>query len=63
MKEFLIDVNLPYLFSHWSEEKYIHQRDIDPKLSDKSIWQYAERHNLTIVTKDADFAYRIIHLK
>ena len=61
MKKYLIDVNLPYHFKHWYGDKYIHQREIDSRMSDKDIWSYAVENNLTIVTKDADFADRIIN--
>jgi len=60
MKKYLIDVNLPYRFSHWYGEAYIHQRDIDARLQDKDIWEYAKIHELTVVTKDVDFADRIM---
>lgn len=53
MKKYLIDVNLPYLFSLWNDEAFIHQFDIDDKWSDEQIWNYAKENNLTIVTKDA----------
>ncbi len=38
MVRYLIDVNLPYCFSLWNNEKYIHQRNIDPKWKDIKIW-------------------------
>jgi len=34
--------------------------DIDPKAKDKQIWEYANQHNLTIITKDSDFSNRIL---
>ena len=61
MKIYLIDVNLPYRFAHWAGNEYIHQRDIDARLADKDIWEYAKLNHLTIVTKDSDFADRIIN--
>ena len=60
MPRFLIDVNLPYYFSLWHGEAFIHQRDIDDEWSDSEIWNYAKAHNLIIVTKDSDFSHRII---
>lgn len=63
MKKYLIDVNLPYYFSIWNNENYIHQRDINPKWKDKQIWDYSKKNNLTIITKDSDFSDRIIFLE
>ncbi len=60
MKKFLIDVNLPYYFSLWDSEEFIHQRDIDDEWTDEQIWNYARDNNLTIITKDSDFSHRII---
>jgi predicted nuclease of predicted toxin-antitoxin system len=60
MLRFLIDVNLPYYFSLWHGEAFIHQRDIDDEWTDVEIWDYAKEHNLIIVTKDSDFSHRII---
>jgi|SRR5205807_2042502 len=60
MPRFLIDVNLPYYFSLWRGEEFIHQRDIDDTATDEKIWQYATEKNLIIVTKDSDFSDRMI---
>lgn len=57
---FLIDVNLPYKFKPWDNEKFIHVRDINDEWSDSQIWLYAKENKLTIVTKDIDFSNRII---
>jgi len=61
MKKYLIDVNLPYHFSHWFGDDFVHQRDINARMPDNSIWEYAKTNNLTIVTKDVDFADRIVN--
>jgi predicted nuclease of predicted toxin-antitoxin system len=72
MRKYIIDANLPYYFSLWRGEEYQHVIDIDPHMKDSKIWAYAKEHNLTIVTKDADFSDlvllnnpppRVIHIK
>lgn len=60
MANFLIDINLPYYFALWNSDDFIHQRDIDSKWSDEDIWRYAKSNNLTIITKDVDFSFRIM---
>lgn len=60
MPIFLVDVNLPYYFSLWNDEKYIHLKDINEEWTDEEVWNYAMENNLTIITKDSDFSRRII---
>jgi len=60
MKKYLIDVNLPYYFSLWNKEEFIHQKDINDEWTDEEVWEYARNNNLTIITKDSDFSHRII---
>ncbi len=70
--KFIIDANLPYFFSLWKGEDFIHVFDINDEMSDDEIWAYARGNKLTIVTKDADFSTKalfhtappkVIHLK
>ncbi|KAA5544009.1 DUF5615 family PIN-like protein [Adhaeribacter rhizoryzae] len=60
MAQFLVDANLPYYFSLWHNEQFIHQIDLGDSWTDEQIWQYAKENNLTIITKDADFSNRIL---
>jgi predicted nuclease of predicted toxin-antitoxin system len=55
MVKYLIDVNLPYYFSLWNSDEFIHQKDVNDQSSDEEIWQYAKYNNLTIITKDVVF--------
>ena len=60
MVKFLIDVNLPKKITFWSGENFLHVFDLNDEWSDSKIWEYAGLHNLSIITKDADFSDRII---
>jgi len=60
MAKYLIDVNLPYYFSLWKGDDFIHQRDINDEWDDEQIWNYARKNNLTIITKDSDFSNKIL---
>jgi predicted nuclease of predicted toxin-antitoxin system len=60
MAKFLIDANLPYYFSLWNSEEYIHLKDLDDSWADSIVWRYAKGNNLTIVTKGSDFSNRIL---
>jgi predicted nuclease of predicted toxin-antitoxin system len=61
MALFLIDENLPYYFSIWKGERFVHVFDLKHLKTDQEIWEYAETNNLIIVTKDSDFSNRIIY--
>lgn len=56
MAIYLIDANLPYKFSLWQGKDFQHVFDLDDTWPDVEIWRYAKEHDLTIVTKDADFS-------
>ena len=60
MPRFLVDANMPYRFSLWNSDDYVHQFDLGNTWSDAAIWEYAKKNNLTIITKDADFTNRIL---
>lgn len=60
MVTYLVDNNLPYYFSLWNTPDFIHQRDLDSGAPDTTIWDFAQRQSLTILTKDRDFSGRIL---
>jgi predicted nuclease of predicted toxin-antitoxin system len=60
MVKYLIDVNLPYYFSLWRGDAYVHLKDFGDEWPDSQVWAYALREGLTIVSKDADFSARAI---
>lgn len=60
MPRFIIDVNLPYRFGLWRGPEYEHMRDIDERMPDARIWEYARVRDIVIVTKDADFSVRML---
>ena len=54
MPRFLIDVNLPFRFSLWSGDDYLHMRDLGETWTDTEVWLYAKEQDLVIVSKDAE---------
>jgi len=46
MAAYVIDANLPYYFSLWKSEEYIHVKDLDFRWSDSHIWNYAKAKKL-----------------
>ncbi|MBC6612289.1 DUF5615 family PIN-like protein [Hymenobacter sp. BT507] len=55
---YLIDANLPHRFAIWHSVKY--EFVPDTTWSDSQIWAYAMERRQTIITKDADFADRVV---
>ena len=60
MARYLIDVNLPYYFSVWRSDEYLHLRDVGDDWTDRKVWDYAKMQGLTIISKDTDFSDRIL---
>lgn len=60
MPKYIVDLNLLYHFSLWNNENYIHVKDVNEKMTDSELWEYARNNNLTIITKDSDFSERIL---
>ncbi|WP_424952391.1 DUF5615 family PIN-like protein [Deinococcus sp.] len=40
----------------------VHTSDLGTSLDDLELWQYARKHRLVIVTKDADFSDRVMNI-
>ena len=59
-KKFLIDVNLPRYFKYFHSPEFEFVSDIDTKMSDQKIWDYACAEGLIILTKDSDFYTRCV---
>jgi predicted nuclease of predicted toxin-antitoxin system len=60
MARYLIDANLPRRFAPWSGPDYQFVHDMGDGLKDTDIWRLAIEHDLTIVSKDADFSDRVL---
>lgn len=56
----LIDADLPYRFTLWSNEDCAHMRDLGETWTDTQIWDYARADDMVIVSKDADFSNRVV---
>ena len=60
MARYLIDANLPRYISYWNSDDYVFATDLGERATDQELWDYAFKHDLTIVTKDADFTDRVL---
>lgn len=60
MKGFLFDENLPTRLRFSPRLPIFPTSRIGRNPSDTQIWEYARKHDLVIVSKDADFSDRII---
>ncbi|WP_409025097.1 DUF5615 family PIN-like protein [Flavobacterium sp.] len=57
---FLVDVNLPKYFNFFNSTNFIFVSDLNLKMTDTEIWNYALKNNLIILTKDVDFFNRFL---
>lgn len=46
---------MPKKFQFFNSNSFIHVVDINPKMKDKEIWDFAISNELVILTKDTDF--------
>jgi predicted nuclease of predicted toxin-antitoxin system len=58
--KFLVDANLPRYFKYFDSQHFEFVSDIDPRMSDQRIWDYAREQGLIILTKDSDFYTRCV---
>ena len=60
MKGFLLDENLPVRLTFTPNLPVTPASVIGASPTDSQVWDYARKHELAILTKDADFSGRII---
>jgi predicted nuclease of predicted toxin-antitoxin system len=60
MKGYLFDENLPARLQFSPKLPIVPVSKTGRNPSDSQIWEYARKHDLVIVSKDADFSDRII---
>lgn len=63
MPLFLVDANLPQTFNLWQTIDFAYATRLNIDRSDAAIWNYAKENRMTILTRDVDFADRIIHVE
>lgn len=61
MARFLVDANLPQTFNLWQSDDFLYANTLGGDVSDSYLWDYAREHSLTILSRDKDFADRIVH--
>jgi len=60
VKGYLFDENVPSRLRFSPRDPIVPASKIGRKPTDSQIWEYARKHDLEIVSKDADFSDRII---
>lgn len=61
MARFLVNANLPQTFNLWQSNDFLYANSLGTDVSDSYLWNYAREHSLTILSRDKDFADRIVH--
>ncbi|HEY8601139.1 MAG TPA: DUF5615 family PIN-like protein [Thermomicrobiales bacterium] len=60
MRGYLLDENLPGRLLSATQWPFFHAREFGASLTDMQLWLLAARNEWAIVSKDADFAERIM---
>ena len=60
MKGFFFDQNLPARLTFKPGLPLVTTAELGPNPTDAQVWEFAQRRELVIVSKDADFSARII---
>ena len=60
MKGYFFDENLPKRLRFSPKFPIVSTSKIGKQPTDSQIWEFARKHDLVIVSKDADFSHRII---
>ncbi len=60
MNGFIFDENVPHQIQLVPSFPVIHVTDLGESLLDSDIWKHARTNSLAVVTKDTDFANRIM---
>jgi len=63
MKGFLFDENVPIPLRFVPSLPVIHATSLGPSPSDRELWTHAAQNAFVIVSKDADFADRVMDAK
>ena len=61
MPKFIVDSNLPQTFNLWRNEDFTYAVSLKIDGDDNLIWNYAGENDLTILSRDKDFADRMLH--
>ncbi len=61
MARYLVDANLPQTFNLWRPDIFLYANSLGTDISDNYIWDYAKKNSLTIISRDKDFADRMVH--
>jgi predicted nuclease of predicted toxin-antitoxin system len=60
LKGYLLDENLPRRLTFTPSLPVTHSTDLAASPTDTLLWDHARKHRLAIVSKDADFADRVM---